>query len=162
MTDATLPRRWHGRQPGETVEVEARGSHAPYVARRGDELLFVALIPIMHFDAVLEFPMTPENVEVLREDAARSFFLFAYLCAEYGSHPVREPGREQRLPPAELGAVYDLLLHGAEGDVEPFLFTQDRASRGYISHAIFLHTGWDLEEMRAGRWFAAARGTNPA
>lgn len=154
---AEVPRRWNGSADGEVVVLTPPDRWAPDVVRRGEELLLVVVVPEGQADYVYEFPIDERLLAVLSADRERYFLLFALLRARYAGAFAGESleSRLTRLDGRELGALYDIVLFGPRDQVEALATQQDRASLGEVSATICLHTGANLAELRAGRWFGS-------
>ncbi|VBB13507.1 hypothetical protein [Burkholderia stabilis] len=138
----------------DTVLV-SRGPYAPIVIERDGGLLYRIDIESGHASFHREFPVEPDAVRVLRDDAERYFFLFAAL-----HHPYQL--RATSLSDAERERYFGTILFAGSDEVGAFLTRLDRGSNGAVSNLLRIFTQADYAQLRAGRWFGTGAGTPAA
>ncbi|MDR6501948.1 hypothetical protein J2785_005128 [Burkholderia ambifaria] len=133
----------------------SRDPYAPVVIERDGRLLYRIDIESGHASFYREFPVEPDAVRVLRDDAERYYFLFAAL-----HHPYQL--RATNLSDAERERYFSTILFAGRDEVEAFLAQLDRDSNGAVSNLLRIFTRADHGQLRAGRWFGAGAGTPAA
>ncbi|NTX29923.1 hypothetical protein HT746_22855 [Burkholderia pyrrocinia] len=129
----------------------SRDPYAPVVIERDGRLPYRIGIESGHASCYREFPVEPDAVRVLRDDAERYYFLFAAL-----HHPYRL--RATNLSDAERERYFSTILFAGRDDVEAFLTQLDRGSNGAVANLPRIFTKADYGQLRTGRWFGAGAG----
>ncbi|WP_396330893.1 hypothetical protein [Burkholderia anthina] len=135
--------------------VVSRAPYAPVVIERDGRLLYRIDIESGHASFYREFPVDPDAVRVLRDDAERYYFLFAAL-----HHPYQL--RATNLSDAERERYFRTILFADRDAVEAFMTACDRASNGAVANLLRILTQADCRQLRAGRWFDQGAGTPAA
>ena len=138
----------------DTVLV-SRDPHAPIVIEQDGRLLYRIHIESGHASFYRDFPVEPDAVHVLRDDAERYYFLFAAL-----HHPYQLS--ETNLSDAERERYFSTILFAGRDAVEAFMTDRDRASNGAVANLLRIFTQADYRQLRDGRWFGVGAGTPAA
>lgn len=138
----------------DTVLV-SRDPYAPIVIERAGRLLYRIFIESGHASFCRDFPVEPDAVRVLRDDAERYYFLFAAL-----HHPYQLSATN--LSDAERARYFSTILFAGRDEVEAFMTELDRASHGALANLLRIFTQADYRQLRAGRWFGMGAGTPAA
>ncbi|WP_176045785.1 hypothetical protein [Burkholderia sp. BCC1644] len=138
----------------DTVLV-SRDPHAPVVIERDGRLLYRIYIESGHASFYRDFPVDPDAVRVLRDDAERYYFLFAALHRPYQLSVTN-------LSDAERERYFSTILLAGRDEVEAFMSELDRASNGAVANLPRIFTQADYRQLRAGRWFGMGAGTPAA
>ncbi|CAB3746633.1 hypothetical protein B7G54_34515 [Burkholderia puraquae] len=138
----------------DTVLV-SRDPYAPIVTERDGRLRYRIYIESGHASFYRDFPVEPDAVRVLRDDAERYYFLFAAL-----HHPYQLSATN--LSDAERERTFSTILFAGRDEVEAFMTELDRASNGAVANLLRIFTQADYRQLRAGRWFDIGAGTPAA
>ncbi|HDR9771519.1 TPA: hypothetical protein QDC27_007070 [Burkholderia cepacia ATCC 25416] len=138
----------------DTVLV-SRDQGAPIVTEHDGRLLYRICIESGHASFHRDFPVEPDAVRVLRDDAERYYFLFAAL-----HHPCQLSATN--LSDAERERYFRTILFAGRDEVEAFMTALDRASNGAVANLLRIFTQADYRQLRAGRWFDMGAGTPAA
>ena len=138
----------------DTVLV-SRAPWAPIVIEQDGCLLYRIYIESGHASFHRDFPVEPDAVRVLRDDAERYYFLFAAL-----HHPYQLSATN--LSDAERERYFSTILFAGRDEVEAFMTALDRASNGAVANLLRIFTQADYRQLRAGRWFDRGAGTPAA
>ncbi|QQK04251.1 hypothetical protein JFN94_23045 [Burkholderia anthina] len=138
----------------DTVVV-SRDPYAPVVIERDGRLVYRIHIESGHASFHREFPVDPDAVRVLRDDAERYYFLFAAL-----HHPYQL--RATNLSDTECERYFGTILFADRDAVEAFMTECDRAANGAVANLLRIFTQADYRQLRAGRWFGQGAGTPAA
>ncbi|VWB91966.1 hypothetical protein BLA13014_04276 [Burkholderia aenigmatica] len=133
----------------------SRDPHAPIVIERDGGLLYRIYIESGHASFYRDFPVDPDAVRVLSDDAERFYFLFAAL-----HHPYQLSATN--LSDTERERYFGTILFAGRDDVEAFMTELDRASNGAVANLLRIFTQADYRQLRAGRWFDMGAGTPAA
>ncbi|WP_175870212.1 hypothetical protein [Burkholderia sp. BCC0397] len=133
----------------------SRDPYAPIVIEQDGRLLYRIDIESGHASFYRDFPVEPDAVRVLRDDAERYYFLFAALHHPYQSSATN-------LPDAERERYFSTILFAGHDAVDAFMTERDRASNGAVANVLRLFTQADYRQLREGRWFGVGAGTPAA
>ncbi|WP_321782804.1 hypothetical protein [Burkholderia pyrrocinia] len=122
---------------------------------RDGRLLYRIDLESGHASFWREFPVEPDAVRVLRDDAEHYYFLCAAL-----HHPY--PLRATNLSDAGRKRCFSTILFAGRDDVEAFLTQPDRGSNGAVANLPRIFTQADYGQLCAGRWFGRGAGTPAA
>ncbi|MBN3843785.1 hypothetical protein [Burkholderia sp. Ac-20349] len=133
----------------------SRDPLAPIVIERDGGLLYRINIESGHASFYRDFPVDPDAVRVLSDDAERFYFLYAAL-----HHPYQLSATN--LSDTERERYFSTILFAGRDDVEAFMTELDRASNGAVANLLRIFTQADYRQLRAGRWFDMGAGTPAA
>ncbi|HIH2747782.1 hypothetical protein L3V59_18635 [Burkholderia aenigmatica] len=134
------------------ITLVSRDPHAPIVIERDGRLLYRIYIESGHASFYHDFPVDPDAVRVLRDDAERFYFLFVAL-----HHPYQLSATN--LSDAERERYFSTILFAGRDEVEALMTELDRASNGAVANLLRIFTQADSRQLRAGRWFDMGAGT---
>ncbi|MDR8031118.1 hypothetical protein KPA93_09625 [Burkholderia cenocepacia] len=129
----------------------SRDPYAPIVIEQDGRLLYRIHIESGHASFDRDFPVEPDAVRVLRDDAERYYFLFAAL-----HHPYQLSATN--LSDAERERYFGTILFAGRDEVEAFMTECDRASNGAVANLLSIFTQADYRQLREGRWFGMGAG----
>lgn len=122
-----------------------RKPYEPWVTKQGDQLTYHLPVESGFASLLFTFPITEDELAVLKADEERYYFLFAILHRRYQmQNPASAPKADRH---------FDLVLFGDTPDVEKLLNLQDAESNGAVSNLIRIKMGREQEPMRNGNWF---------